>query len=107
LRNLDDSADPAMTILFGSLGDGRTVRAFAAVAGIVSVGAIAIGAETDRYAQAHRAGLSVTSILKPEVVGLSQPSLAAVDYARTGSFDPGDRRELTALGSCRDALGKH
>jgi hypothetical protein len=96
-----------MTILFGSLGDGRTMRAFGAVAGFASLGAIAFGGEAERYAQLHRAGFSLMSISKPEVGGPPQPHLNGVDYATTGSFEPEGRRELVVLGRCNDILGQH
>jgi len=96
-----------MTILFGNLGDGSTRRAFAAFAAVASLGAIAIGAGADRYSQAHRAAFSLTSILEPRIGGSSQSDPTGVDYATTGSFEPGGQRELVVLGSCRDISGQH
>jgi hypothetical protein len=43
-----------MTILFGSLGDGSTMRAFGVFAAFASLGAIVFAAEAERYAQVHR-----------------------------------------------------
>jgi len=77
-----------MTILFGSLGDGGTIRAFAVVAGFATLGAVSIGAEAERYAQSHRAALSLTPIPGLEPGGLSQSRLNGVDYGATGSLEP-------------------
>ena len=93
-----------MTILFGNLGDGRTMRAFGAVAAAASLSAIAFGSEADRYAQVHRPALPLTSIATPKVSGLSQPRLNGVDYATTGSFEPQGQR---VPGTCSDNLGQH
>ena len=90
-----------MTILFGNLGDGRTMRAFGAVAATASLAAIAFGTEAERYAQVHRPTLPLTAIPTPKVVGLSQ---TRVDYATTGSFEPQAQREV---GTCKDTLGQH
>ena len=68
-----------MTILFGNLGDGSTMRAFGAVATAASLAAITFGAEVERYAQVHRPALPLTSIPQPGVAGLPQPSLNGVD----------------------------
>lgn len=96
-----------MTILFGNLGDGRTMRAFGAVAAFASLGAIAIGAEAERYAQTHPAALSLTPIPGSEAGGSPQVRLNGVDYATTGSFDPVGQRAIVVLGTCSDALGQH
>ena len=96
-----------MTILLGNLGDGRTMRAFGAVAAFASLGAIAIGAEAERYAQTHRAALTLTSIANAEVGDLSQLRLNGVDNAATGSIEPGGQRAVVVLGTCRDILGQH
>jgi hypothetical protein len=96
-----------MTILFGNLGDGDTVRAFGTVAAAATLAAIVFGAEAERYAQAHRPALPLTSIPAPKVSGLSQPRLNGVDYATTGSVEPDGRRELVVLGTCGDILGQH
>lgn len=91
-----------MAILFGDLGDGRTMRGFGAVAAFAGLGAIALGGEAERYAQAHRAALSLIAISKSELGGLPQLRLNGIDYAPTGSFEPGGRRELIVLGRCGD-----
>jgi len=96
-----------MTILFGNLGDGRTMRAFGAVATVASLATIAFGAEVERYAQVHRPTLPLTSIPKPGVAGSPQPRLNGVDYATTGSFEPEGQREFVVLGTCGDILGQH
>jgi hypothetical protein len=93
-----------MTILFGNLGDGRTVRAFGAVAAVAGLGAIAIGAEAERYALTHHAVLFLTSIPDTEVDGSSQLRFDGVDYAATGSLG---QRALVVLGTCNDILGQH
>jgi hypothetical protein len=93
-----------MTILFGNLGDGGTIRAFAAVAAFASLGAIAIGGEAERYAESHRAVFSLTPIPGSEGAGSSQFRFKGVDYAPTGSLEPGDQRALVVLGSCSDIL---
>ena len=95
-----------MTILFGNLGDGETIRAFSVLAAFASLAAIALGGEAERYAQAHRPAVSLTSIPGPEVAGLPQFRLNGVDYAATGSFQPGGQRELVVLRSCGDILGQ-
>ena len=59
-----------MTILFGNLGDGDTVRAFGTVAAAASLAAIVVGAEAERYAQVHRPALPLTSIPAPTVSGV-------------------------------------
>ena len=43
-----------MTILFGNLGDGNTVRAFGDCRGSPELAALVFGAEAERYAQVHR-----------------------------------------------------
>jgi hypothetical protein len=95
-----------MTILFGTLGDGRTVRALGAVAAVASLGAIGIGAEAERYAQTHRAALSFAPIPNSEPVGLPQLRLNGVDYATTGSLEPEGQRAVVVLGTCSDNLGQ-
>ena len=95
-----------MAILFGILGDGRTMRAFGAVAAVATLRAVAFGGEAERYAQAHRAALSLTSIPTLEVGRLPQLRAAGVDYATTGSFEPEGRRELVVLGACGDILSQ-
>jgi hypothetical protein len=92
-----------MTILFGNLGDGGTIRAFAAVAAFATLGAVSIGAEAERYAQRHRAALS--SIPGREAGGLSRFRLNGVDYGATGSLEPG-QRALVVLGTCSDFPGR-
>jgi hypothetical protein len=96
-----------MTILFGNLGDGSTMRAFGTVATAASLAAIAFGAEVERYAQVHRPTLPLTSISKPGIAGLPQPSLNGIDYATTGSFEPEGQREFVELEACGDILGQH
>jgi hypothetical protein len=96
-----------MTILFGNLGDGSTVRTFGAVATAASLAAMAFGAEVERYAQVHRPTLPLTSISKPGIAGLPQPRLNGIDYATTGSFEPEGQREFVELGACGDILGQH
>jgi hypothetical protein len=96
-----------MTILFGNLGDGRTMRAFGAVAATASLAAIAFGTEAERYAQVHRPTLPLTAIPTPTVVGWSQNRPGRVDYATTGSFEPQGQREAGDLGTCNDILGQH
>ena len=91
-----------MTILFGNLGDGSTMRVFGAVAAAACLAAMALGAEAERYAQVHRPALPLTSIPTPKVAGLSQARLNEVDYATTGSFEPEGQR-----GTCSDILGEH
>ena len=83
------------------------MRAFGAVAGFASLGAIAFGGEAERYAQSHRAAFSLMSISKAKVGGPPQPYLDGVDYATTGSFEPEGRRELVVLVRCNDILGEH
>jgi hypothetical protein len=95
-----------MTILFGNLGDGSTMRAFGTVAAAASLAAIAFGAEAERYAQVHRPTLPLTSIPKPNVAGLSRPP-SEVDYATTGSVEQERQREFAAPGTCSDTLGQH
>jgi hypothetical protein len=96
-----------MTILFGNLGDGSTMRAFGTVATAASLAAIAFGAEVERYAQVHRPTLPLTSISKPGIAGLPQPRLNGIDYATTGSFEPEGQREFVELEACGDILGQH
>ena len=96
-----------MTILFGNLGDGRTMRGLGAVAAFASLAATAFGGEAERYAQAHRADFSLVSISKPELGELPQPRLNGIDYTTTGSFEPEGRRELVVLGTCSGILGQH
>jgi len=81
-----------MTILFGTLGDGGTIRSFVALAACASVGATAIGVEAERYAQRHRAVLSLTPGHGSEAGGLSQLRLNGVDYRATGALEPEGRR---------------
>jgi hypothetical protein len=95
-----------MTILFGNLGDGRAMRAFGAVAAVATLGAIATGAEAERYARTHRAVLFLTSIPNTEVDAPSQLRFNGVDYAATGSLEPGGQRALVVLGTCSDILGQ-
>ncbi len=95
-----------MTILFGNLGDGSTMRAFGTAAAAASLAAIALGAEAERYAEVHRPALPFTSIPNPGLAGSSQP-VNDVDYARTGSFEQERRRELVVLRTCGDMLGQH
>jgi hypothetical protein len=95
-----------MTILFGNLGDGNTVRAFGTVAAAASLAAIVFGAEAERHAQVHRPALSLTSIPAPTVSGLSQLRLNGVDYATTGSVEPEGQREFVVLGTCGAILGQ-
>ena len=95
-----------MTILFGNLGDGNTVRAFGTVAAAASLAAIVFGAEAERYAQVHRPALPLTSIPAPKVSGLSQLRLNGVDYATTGSVEPEGQRGFVVLGTCGDILGQ-
>ena len=77
-----------MSLLFGSLGEGKTVRAFGALAAAATLGAIAFGAEAERYAQAQRPAVLATSPPKPSVAGFSQPPVNAVDgTAITGSVE--------------------
>jgi hypothetical protein len=94
-----------MTILFGNLGDGRAMRAFGAVAAVATLGAIATGAEAERYARTHRAVLFLTSIPNTEVDAPSQLRFNGVDYAATGSLEPGGQRALVVLGTCSDIFG--
>jgi hypothetical protein len=89
-----------MTILFGNLGDGGTIRAFAAISAFTSLGAIAISAEAERYALGHQAVLSLTSI--PGAGGSSKFRLNGVDYATTGSLEPEGQRALVVPGNCGD-----
>jgi hypothetical protein len=96
-----------MTILFGNLGDGSTMRAFGTVATAASLAAIAFGAEVERYAQVHRPTLPLTSISKPGIAWLPQPRLNGIDYATTGSFEPEGQREFVELEACGDILGQH
>ena len=96
-----------MTILFGNLGDGSTMRAFGTVATAASLAAIAFGAEVERYAQVHRPTLPLTSISKPGIAGLPQPRLNGIDYATTGSVEPEGQREFVELEACGDILGQH
>ena len=95
-----------MTILFGNLGDGGTIRAFAAAAAFVNLGAISLGAEAERYAESHRAALSLTRSPGSEAGGLSQSCLSGVDYATTGSVDAGAQRAVVLLGNCNDIFGQ-
>jgi hypothetical protein len=95
-----------MTKLFGNLGDGGTIRAFGAVAAVASLGAIAFGAEAERYAQAHRPALPLTSIPEPSNAALWELRLNTVDYGATGSIEPGGQREPVVLGSCGDISGQ-
>jgi hypothetical protein len=67
-----------MSLLFGRLGEGKTVRAFGALAVAATLGAIASGAEAERYAQAQRPAVLAS------VAGFSQPPVNAVDTAITG-----------------------
>jgi hypothetical protein len=87
--------DPAVMILFGNFGDGRTMRAFAAVAAFASLGAIVSGEEAERYSQVHRPASPLT--------GMPRPNL---DYAATGSLEPAGGREIVTLRSCGDILGR-
>ena len=87
-----------MSLLFGSLGEGKTVRAFGALATAATLGAIAFGEEAERYAQARRPAVFATSLPKPSVAGLSQPPVNAIDYATTGSVEPAAQREIVVLG---------
>ena len=87
-----------MSLLFGSLGEGKTLRAFGALAAAATLGAIAFGAEAERYAQAQRPAVLATSPPKPSVAGFSQPPVNAVDYAITGSVEPMAEREFVVLG---------
>ena len=82
-------------ILFGSFGDGRTMRAFAAVAAFASLGAIVSGDEAERYSQVHRSPSPLTEMPRPNL-----------DYAATGSLEPAGRREIVTLRSCGDILGQ-
>jgi hypothetical protein len=93
-----------MTILFGNLGDGRTMRTFGTVAAVSGLGAIAFGGVAERYARAHRAAPSLTSL---EISGLSQLRAGVVDYLTTGSLDPKSRRELAVVRACRDILAEY
>ncbi len=95
-----------MTILFGNLGDGSTMRAFGALAAFASFGAIAIGAEAERYAETHPAALSLTPMPGSEAGGSPQVRLNGVDYATTGSLDPAGPRAIVVLGRCSDILGQ-
>jgi hypothetical protein len=94
-----------MTILFGNLGDGRTIRAFGAVAAVASLGAITFGGEAELYAQVHRPALPLTSIPEPNNAGLWELRPNAVDFGATGSLEAGGQRKL-APGSCGDFLGQ-
>jgi len=95
-----------MTILFGNLGDGGTIRAFAAVAAFASLGAISLGAEAERYAESHRAALSLTPNPGSGSAGLSQSRFNSVDYATTGSLEAAAQRAVVLLGNCGDILGQ-
>jgi hypothetical protein len=86
-----------MTILFGNLGDGDTVRAFGTVAAAASLAAIVFGAEAERYAQVHRPALPLTSIPAPKVSGLSQLRLNGVDRDRLS-------RKVSASLSCSEPV---
>jgi hypothetical protein len=78
-----------MSLLFGSLGEGKTVCAFGALAAAATLGAIAFGAEAERYAQARRPAIVCDN---------------AVDYATTGAVERrSGQRELVALGPCGEA----
>jgi hypothetical protein len=94
-----------VAVLFGNLGDGGTMRAFAMVAAFASLGAISIGAEAERYAQSHRPILSLDPIHDTGAGGLSQFRLDGVDYMSTGSLEPGGDRAVVVTGRCGDILG--
>ena len=89
-----------MSLLFGRLGEGKTVRAFGALAAVATLGAIAFGEEAERYAQARRPAVFATSPPKPSVAGFSQPPVNAVDHAATGSVEPAAQRECVVLAPC-------
>jgi hypothetical protein len=94
-----------MAVLFGNLGDGGTMRAFARVAAFASLGAISIGAEAERYAQSHRPILSLAPVHGSGAGELSQFSLNGVDYGPTGSLERRGRRAFDVR--CSDNLGEH
>jgi hypothetical protein len=83
-----------MSLLLGSLGEGQTIRAFRALAAAATLGAIAFGAEAERYALAQRPAVLGTTPPKPSVAGFSQPPVNAVDTAITRSVE----REFVVLG---------
>ncbi len=87
-----------MAGLFGSLGDGQTVRAVAAGAAIACAGAIAIGFGAERYAR----------IVGPPKLAarLPRPPANAIDYATTGKVGGGERREFVVLSPCGDEAGR-
>ena len=87
-----------MTGLFGSLGDGQTVRAVAFGAAIACAGATALGLGVERYAE----------ISGPPALAhsLPRPPANATDYATTGSLGGEGRRELVVLGPCGDEAGR-
>jgi hypothetical protein len=89
-----------MSRLFGSLGAGKTVRAFGALAAAATLGAIAFGEEAERYAEARRPAVFETSPPNPSVACFLQPPLNAVDYATTGSVEPAAQRDFVVLGPC-------
>ena len=70
-----------MSLLFGSLGEGKTLRAFGALAAAATLGAIAFGEEAERYAQARRPAVFATSPPKPPAGTFSQTPVNAIDYA--------------------------
>jgi hypothetical protein len=94
-----------MAVLFGNLGDGGTMRAFARVAAFLSLGALSIGAEAERYAQSYHPSLSLAPIQRSGAQELSQLRLDGLDYGPTGSLEPGGRRAVGVR--CSDISGEH
>jgi hypothetical protein len=96
-----------MTEFFGILGDGRTMRTFALVATFVSLGAIAIGAEANRYALTGRPSLLASFLPQPQGSGIEGPRVNVIDYATTGSVQSKGQHEFIVLGPCGAATDPH
>jgi hypothetical protein len=90
-----------MAILFGTMGDGGTVRSFIALAAFASLGAISIGAEAERYAQDHRAAFSLAPEPGSDAQGLPQRRANGIDFGATGGLEREGRR-----GDCNRVAGR-
>ena len=96
-------AGSAAAMAFGRFGDGKAVRAFALLASLMSLGALAVGSEAERYARTGQSPLFATLSGNPQNIGIFGLRLNAIDYAATGSVTAFGQREPVVPGPFDDS----
>ena len=91
-----------MANIFGVLGEGKTVRAFAAGAAVASLAATVVGFEAERIAQFGGSTIVGSLFPRPQASWRSGGLVNAIDLATTGSIRTEGQAQLFVLGPCGD-----